>query len=49
MHPFYSDFDPNFDYDDPTDEDQPETEVIAGIEIRGSEVEDDFDGEELPF
>jgi hypothetical protein len=54
MYPSFNDFDFYSDElwnarEDFEGDEQPETEVIAGVEIRGSVPEDEWDGEELPF
>lgn len=52
MYPSFNDFDYYADAREPEefeDDDRAEVDVIAGVEIRGSEPEDDWSGEELPF
>lgn len=52
MYPSFNDFDYYLDAreaEDFEDDNRAETDLIAGVEIRGSEPEDDWDGEELPF
>lgn len=48
MYPSFNDFDPDY-FEDYDSDEQPETEVIAGVEIRGSQPEEDWNPEEMPF
>jgi hypothetical protein len=54
MYPSTNDFDPDYYTDyirgwENSDDEAPETEVIAGVEIRGFQPEDVDDSEEMPF